>query len=244
MRRRRVTLVLVLLWGAHASADGHGPPIVSRPIRFDEERRELTRQYIHRHYGLKVNTIAIVPRAIVVHWTGSPSLEGIWSGFDRVRLRTSRKHLQRGGALNVSAHFLVGRDGTIYQLMPTRWMARHCIGLNFDSIGIENVGDGSRHPLTAKQLSANAALIRHLVRNSEEPVRSAESSTPVGVRSHPITYLLGHMEWKRFDKAPFFRERDPTYRNAKADPGARFMRQLRAALEDLHLKDRYTDPPP
>lgn len=123
--------------------------------------------------------------------------------------------------LNVSAHFLVDRDGTIYRLVPETRMARHCIGLNYDSIGIENVGGGKAAPLTDQQVRANAALVRYLV------------------RKHPtIRYLLGHMEWRRFEKAPFFRELDPTYRNAKADPGWRFMRALRQRLAGLGLADR------
>ena len=122
------------------------PEIIDRPIRFDEERVQLTRDYIRKHYGLKVERITIAPTVIVIHWTGGPSLRGVWRGFNRVRARTSRKHLLRGGPLNVSAHFLVGRDGKIYRLMPETWMARHCIGLNYDSIGIENVGDGAPTP--------------------------------------------------------------------------------------------------
>lgn len=221
------TLPILLLLASWSEAGADAPPItiIDRPIRFDEERIELTRQYLRKHYGLKVTSITIAPRAIVIHWTGTPSLKAIWNGFNRIRIRASRKHLQRGGLLNVSAHFLVDRDGTVYQLMPDNWMARHCIGLNYDSIGIENVGDGTRHPLTNRQLGANAALVRHLV------------------RKHPIQYLLGHMEWKRFEKAPFFRELDPTYRNAKADPGARFMRRLRAAVSDLKLEQSYRADP-
>jgi len=214
-------LVLLLVGAPVLAAPPPGPNIVDHPIRFDEERIQLTLDYIHKHYGLKVEEITIVPKAVVIHWTGGPSLRGVWKGFNRVRARTTRKHLLRGGPLNVSAHFLVGRDGTIYRLMPETWMARHCIGLNYDSIGIENVGDGGRYPLTDKQLDANVALVRHLVSR------------------HPIRYLLGHMEWKRFERAPFFRELDPSYRNAKADPGARFMRRLRHRLQDLHLEQTF-----
>jgi N-acetylmuramoyl-L-alanine amidase len=198
------------------------PEIIDWPIRFDAERTSLTRTYISKHYGLEAKDITIRPRAVVIHWTGSPSLRGIWRTFNRVRMRSTRKHLLRGGALNVSAHFLIGRDGKIYRLMPETRMARHCIGLNYDAIGIENVGDGKRFPLTREQLEANAALVRYLARR------------------HPIRYLLGHMEWRRFESAPFFRELDPTYRNAKADPGRRFMRRLRRLLADLELEDRYT----
>ena len=195
--------------------------ILERPIRYDEERVQLTIAYIQRHYGLAVRDVRIVPQAIVIHWTGTPSLKAIWNGFNRVLIRGSRRDLARGGPLNVSAHVLVGRDGTVYRLMPEGWMARHCIGLNYDSIGIENVGDGSRHPLTDEQLAANAALIRYLA------------------AKHPIRYLIGHFESRQFEGSPLFRERDPTYRTAKADPGRSFMRRLRARLKDLGLLASY-----
>lgn len=213
-------LSLLLLASAPTRAQ---PRIVDRPIQFGAERKRLTIDYIRKHYGLEVENVTIVPRAIVVHWTGTASLRAVWNGFNRVHARRSRKHLIRGGRVNVSAHFIVGRDGTIYRLMPETWMARHCIGLNYDSIGIENVGDGKRHPLTRAQLHANAALVRYLARKYPR-----------------IRYLLGHMEWKRFEGAPFFRERDPTYRNAKADPGRRFMRRLRARVRQLELRSSYS----
>jgi N-acetyl-anhydromuramyl-L-alanine amidase AmpD len=40
----------------------------------------------------------------------------------------------------VCAHFVVDRDGTIYQLVSLRWMCRHTVGLNDVAIGIEHVG--------------------------------------------------------------------------------------------------------
>ena len=43
-------------------------------------------------------------------------------------------------------------------------MARHCIGLNHVAIGIENVGDGEKLPLTPAQVQADAALVRATAR--------------------------------------------------------------------------------
>ena len=194
--------------------------IVERPIRFGQQRVDLTLRYIRKHYGLNVASITIKPVAVVVHWTGTRTSKAAWRIFDPPRRRTSRRHLSRGGALNVSAHYLVSRKGRVFRLMPENWMARHCIGLNYDSLAIENVG-GQRWPLTQQQLAANAGLIRDLLRR------------------HAIRYLLGHMEWRRFERAPFFRERNPTLRNAKVDPGRSFMERLRVRLADLRLRSRY-----
>ena len=220
VRQLQLAMAVAALLGG-ATASGEALKLVDRPIRFDDERQALSREYIKQHYGLTVKDLRIVPRAIVIHWTGGGvNLEASWRGFNQVRMSTSRRHLLRGGAVNVSAHFLVGRDGTAYRLMPETWMARHCIGLNYDSIGVENLGGGTRYPLTPRQLEADAALVRYLV------------------KKHPtIRFLLGHMEWKRFENSPLFRELDPTYRNAKDDPGRAFMRQLRARVADLKLAD-------
>jgi hypothetical protein len=38
------------------------------------------------------------------------------------------------------AHFVIDRDGTIYQLVPLDTMCRHTVGLNWTAIGIEHVG--------------------------------------------------------------------------------------------------------
>jgi N-acetylmuramoyl-L-alanine amidase len=220
------SLLLALLLLARTDDALADPVIIDRPIRFDAERVQLTLEYIQKHYGLTVRDVRIVPRAIVVHWTGGGiNLEASWRGFNRVRMESQRRYLVRGGLLNVSAHFLVDRDGTIYRLLPETWMARHCIGLNFDSIGIENLGGDPRHPLTEAQLRANAALVRYLARR------------------HPIRFLLGHLEWRKFENSPLFRERDATYRNAKADPGLRFMRLLRERVRDLGLAGSYPAPP-
>ena len=218
---RLVGLVVLSLLSVSTLVFAEQPPIIDRPIQFGQQRVDLTLQYIRRHYGINAKTITIVPQAIVIHWTGTRSLKATWRGFNRTQIRSSRRYIARGGALNVSAHFLVDRDGTIYRLMPETWMARHCIGLNYDSVGIENIGGGKAGKLTKAQLDANVDLVHYLS------------------KKHNIRYLLGHMEWRNFEKAPFFRERDPTYRNTKADPGRKFMRKLRARLKALDLRGVY-----
>jgi N-acetylmuramoyl-L-alanine amidase len=210
-------LLPLLLQSATATAEPAGPEIIDWPIHFDDHRKTLTLRYIKQHYGLEVESIKIRPKAVVIHWTSTRGLKSTWARFNRVTVDPRRRRLSRGGPLNVSAHFLVARDGRIFRLMPETWMARHCIGLNYDSIGIENMGGGPAAPLTRAQLEANAALVRTLTER------------------HPIRYLLGHFEVKRFERAPIFRELDPKYRSAKVDPGPRFMRHLRARLQDLDL---------
>jgi N-acetylmuramoyl-L-alanine amidase len=155
---------------------------------------------------------------IILHWTGINSLESTWKYFNRTRAEAARPELAAAGEVNVSAHFLVDRDGTIYRLMPETWMARHCIGLNQVAIGIENVGDGEEFPLTEEQVKADAALVRYLK------------------GKYAIEYLIGHMEYRKMESTPLFLERAPGYRNNKPDPGMDFMRKVRKLVADLKLQ--------
>ncbi len=192
--------------------------IVPKPINFDQERIELTIAYRRLHQDLAANDAIIQPRMIVLHWTGIPSFTSTWNYFNHTHAEAARAELAAAGEVNVSAQFLVDRDGIIYQLMPETWMARHCIGLNHIAIGVENVGDGEKFPLTPAQVKADAALVRYLA------------------AKYPITYLIGHMEYRRMEGTPFFVELDPKYRNTKPDPGAGFMRQVRTLVADLKLQ--------
>ncbi|MCJ7756157.1 MAG: N-acetylmuramoyl-L-alanine amidase, partial [Thermoanaerobaculales bacterium] len=117
--------------------------IHDRPIQFSAERVSGTLQYIADHYGERPEDISIVPRIIVLHWTAIDGFEESFAAFDPEKLGGSRPGLAAAGDVNVSIQFLVDRDGTVYRLMSETWMARHCIGLNYSAIGVENVGGGN-----------------------------------------------------------------------------------------------------
>lgn len=194
--------------------------VVDKPIRFGESRRRATAAYIKDRYGRDGGSIAIEPRLVVLHWTALPTLAQSFAAFDRETLGAGRPDVAAGGDLNVSAHYLVDRDGTAYRLMPETEMARHVIGLNLSAVGIENVGGaGGRDDLTPAQLETNAWLVRELKER------------------HPgIEWLIGHHEYRRFEGHPLWRERDAGYRTGKSDPGPAFTDKVRARVADLRLK--------
>ena len=138
--------------------------IIQKPIIFTDKRKNLTKQYIKSHYGFNVKDITIEPKTIVLHWTAVMDFEKSFKRLESELLFSDRADIAKASALNVSAHFLVDRDGTIHQLMPDNWMARHVIGLNYSSIGIENVGGeaNKKVDLTQAQLQANIALVNYL----------------------------------------------------------------------------------
>lgn len=201
------------------SACASGPRIIDRPVPFGERRQTMTRDYIAKHYGLQVDDITIVPRIVVLHWTASDRFDVSYNTFVP-DTAAGRPDLLRSSPVNVGIQFLVDRDGTIYRLMPETWMARHAIGLNYESIGVENVG-GARgvDNLTDAQIEANVQLVRYLKQ-----------------RYPTIEYLIGHHEYTRFVGHPLWRELDPDYRTVKTDPGDRFMDAVRDRVAKLQLK--------
>jgi N-acetyl-anhydromuramyl-L-alanine amidase AmpD len=197
-----------------------GLRIIDTPISFSQERIKLTKDYIKEHYGLAPDNITIVPKIIVLHWTAIGTFDSTFAVFNKETLEGSRPELESAGDLNVSVQFLVDRDGTIHRLMSETWMARHCIGLNYESIGIENVGGvDDVDDLTNAQIEANIKLVRYLV------------------KKYPtIIYLIGHLEYTDFEGTKYWMEKDPNYRTVKYDPGERFMTAVRKGVADLHLK--------
>jgi N-acetylmuramoyl-L-alanine amidase len=210
VRRGCAAAAIALGW---AGAPRAQPPIIDRPIPFGAHRQELTLDYIRTHYDSSARSILITPRMIVVHATETPSLDSTLRLFEPDELPASRSDIVRGGILNVSSHYLIDRDGTIYRLLPDTVMARHVIGLNRIAIGIENVGGGPYGPLTNQQLAADRALIAQLMH-----------------RYPMIRWVIGHSEYGRFRHTSLWEERDSTYRTPKTDPGDAFMAALRQAL--------------
>ncbi len=190
--------------------------IHQKPIQFDKERIKLTRQYQLTHYGIDSKSIAIEPKMIVLHWTCIPSFKTTFRVFNPPALpANSPRRKELPDDLNVSSHFLVDRDGSISQLMPETWMARHVIGLNHYAVGIENIGgiDG-KDDLTPEQVKANAFLVCYLKKKYPS-----------------VRYLIGHNEYLQFKNTPLWLERDPNYQTDKTDPGPTFVAKVKKLIE-------------
>ena len=208
-------IVFVSLMLSCSSVKNLDDKIVDKPIVFDQQRKELSVEYLNTRYDLDRTEPSIEPKMIVVHWTAIPSLQKSFEAFNEPLLPNSRSDITSAGALNVSSHFLVDQDGTIYRLMPETIMARHVIGLNHCALGIENVGGTENTPLTKKQLKANVKLVRYLKNKYPE-----------------IDYLIGHLEYTRFEGHPLWLEVDDGYRTEKTDPGEDFITKIRAKTSE------------
>lgn len=90
-------------------------------------------------------------KLIVLHITMGPTAAGAIATFE------ASVHPNR-----VSVHFVIDRDGTIFQLVDLKDTAWHASAVNSRSVGIEHAGT-DKLPCTEAQYEASAALVRWLV---------------------------------------------------------------------------------
>jgi N-acetylmuramoyl-L-alanine amidase len=174
-RHTRATLAL-----ARAVAP---PRVVSKPIPYDAKRKADMRAYAQRHYGIDDHRLRD-PKVIVQHYTVTDTFPPVYNTF-----APNRPDAELGELPGVCTHYVIDRDGTIYQLVSTRIMCRHTVGLNYTAIGIEHVGRSDGQVMgNPAQMAASLRLTRMLQGRHEIATRN----------------VIGHNENR---ESPFHRER-------------------------------------
>lgn len=83
-------------------------------------------------------------------------------------LDSTIKEFQNPDGRQVSAHYVIDRNGDIYQMVSDSDRANHCRGANQNSIGIEHVGKDT-DSLAASQAKTSADLVRWLLEQYDIP---------------------------------------------------------------------------
>ncbi len=193
--------------------------IYEKPIVFDDLRIKLTREYILRNYGVGGPSIDLRPVLIVVHRTDTATLEEAYEKFRPALLpRSQHPAATPDGEVNYSAHYLIDRDGTVFNLMKDFEIARHMVGLDRQALGIANIGS-TKVPLTPAQAEATAQLVRFLAKKYET-----------------ISFLIGASEYEPFVGTSLWEEKDPLLKPDPSGPNAEFLSQLRERLSDMTLR--------
>jgi N-acetylmuramoyl-L-alanine amidase len=192
---------------ATTAATAPRPHIVQRRIPFGATRRAQMRAYARRHYGIDTARLRD-PKVIVEHFTASGTFSSAFNTF-AANAPDVELHERPG----VCAHFVVDRDGTIYQLVSLKWMCRHTVGLNDVAIGIEHVGFSDAEILgRPAQIRASLRLTRWL-------------QSRYGIRTRDV---IGHAESL---SSPYHHERVARLRKQTHGDFARpAMRRYRARL--------------
>jgi beta-N-acetylhexosaminidase len=160
------------------------PPVTQWRIPFPAKRQREMAGYARRHYGISDWRLRN-PQVIVIHFSDTSSARAVYEMF-LPDVPDAELHERPG----TCAHFVVDRDGTIYQLVDLGTMCRHAFGMNWTAIGIEHVGYSDAQVMSnGRQRAASQRLVRWL--------RCAYRI--------PVGNVIGHAETPT---SPFWRERD------------------------------------
>jgi N-acetylmuramoyl-L-alanine amidase len=183
------------------------PTIIQRPIPFPTTRKQQMAAYARRHYGIDSYRLRN-PKVIVQHYTVTATFQQTWNTFAPNVPDPELKELP-----GTCAHYVIDRDGKIYQLVPRSIMCRHTVGLNYTALGIEHVGFSDREILrNRRQMAASLRLTRWL-----------RCRYGISVRN-----VIGHSENR---SSPYHRERVTRLRNqTHGDWSSASMRTYRARL--------------
>jgi N-acetylmuramoyl-L-alanine amidase len=178
------------------------PVIVQRPIPFGAKRRDEMRAYARRHYGLDSFRLQ-GPKVIVEHYTAGDSFRSAYETFARDVPDVELHELP-----GVCAHFLVDKDGTIYQLVALNNMCRHTVGRNDTAIGIEQVGRSARgilaRPAQIGAVVRLTAWLRCRYRIALRDVIGHNESLSSRYHHENVAALRRqtHVDWTRAQMAP------------------------------------------
>jgi N-acetylmuramoyl-L-alanine amidase len=186
------------------------PPIVRHYIPYPARRKREMRAYALRHYAIDDWRLRN-PKVIVEHVAVAGSTSAVFATFAPDVADVELHELP-----GVCAHFVVGADGRVVQLVPLSIMCRHTVGLNYTAIGIEHVGYRDADVLgNAPQLRASLRLTRWL-----------RCRYGIAVKN-----VIGHNESLT---SPYHRERvSALRRQTHGDWASASMRRYRARLHAL-----------
>lgn len=187
------------------------PPIIKKYIPYPAKRKKQMARYAKRHYGVKTWRLSD-PKAVVLHYTVSDTWQSPWNYFasNTAAPGPGGSRPEKPGGCT---HFIVHKDGRIFQLAPLGTMCRHAIGINHRSVGIEFVEMRSANNVLARkaQRRAGVRLVRWL-------------QYELGIRTKDV---IGH---GMVNDSPYFQERVRGWRNDHTDFNRKQVRRFRSYL--------------
>jgi beta-N-acetylhexosaminidase len=181
------------------------PHIVWKPIPYGPQRRAQMAAYAQKHYG--IHSWRLHPKVIVEHYTGGNRFASAWNTF-----AADMPDPELGQLPGPCAHFIVDRDGRIYQLVRLTVMCRHTVGLNYVAIGIEHVGTSDAEILhDPAQIRSSLELTAWLVGRFHIRIRNVighnESlSSPYHRELYKPWAHQTHADWKHADMLVYRRK--------------------------------------
>ncbi len=141
------------------------PKIVPWMLPYQDWTEEYA-QYFARLTGRK--EVHLEPRWIILHYTVSHNAQSVWDGFARGAGMDQGDYGVIFG--HPSVHFIIDKDGTTFQLLPTDLRCTGAYGLNHCAISIEMVSWDEKELLARpQQIVASFRLVWWLMRQFQIP---------------------------------------------------------------------------
>lgn len=194
------------------------PKVLAWMLPYQDWEQEYA-LYFYRMTGR--NQTLLQPEYIVMHYTVSRDARSVWDSF------VAGARMDQGDYGFVfghpSVHFMIDKDGSTYQLLPTSFRCTGAYGLNHKAISIEMVAwdENELHGQIA-QMQASFCLVHQLCRELHIPPQKVIGHFEVSCGRYLIGDYLDRADskWPNCYPPKFFR----------FDPGLSYMAWLRSWL--------------
>jgi N-acetyl-anhydromuramyl-L-alanine amidase AmpD len=219
-RNRTMRSVSDAVFPMEVMTEGWRPPrVVPRLLPYAQWEDEY-RAYFQRHTGHP--TLTLQPTILVMHYTACSTFEAAWSVF------YGGANMSAGDRGTVwghpSVHFMIDRDGTIYQLMPLDRRATGTYGVNHCALQVEMVAANEADLVNNPDLlKASFRLARMLTRKFAIPLSKVYGHYDVSAGVSVVPEYL--------DKADSVHPTSYPASSARTDPGPVYMSWLEYYLQ-------------
>lgn len=182
------------------------PELIKWHINYKNWEKEY-RKYFKSHYNER--SLTFKPSMIVMHFTVVPTAEATHALFQRN---------------HVSVQLMIGKDGSIYELMPLNRRCTGAYGVNHKALSIEMVARSEQDLLSRQfQVFQSFCLVKYLMAKYDIPLSKVVGHYEVG---EGVTRVPEYLDLH--DK--YSPTRYPAS-SKRTDPGKTYMRWLRSYLE-------------
>ncbi|RMH39677.1 MAG: hypothetical protein D6689_15865 [Deltaproteobacteria bacterium] len=131
---------------------------------------------------------------MAIHHTETPTDDSL---SPEARLRNIQSyHMNVRGWCDIGYHYLMSRDGRLWQGRPDHLLGAHAGGANTGNIGIAAMGSHDATPITDRQVDSLAALVAALAREHGVPI---DRSRIKGHRQYKSTSCPGNALYAQLD---------------------------------------------
>ena len=159
-----------------------------------EEWEEEYREYFQRYY--RDSELTLNPRMIVLQYSGTDDFSRLWHTFANGGIYDGRKG-------HLSVHYVVDKDGSIYELMPPNRRVRGTYGVNHVAVTISLIGRNEQALLNNNiQMRTSFGLVRWLMNQYRIPKEKVLAHTEIAMGKELVPEYTDFYDTKFPDRYP------------------------------------------